>query len=53
MAESGIEGAYVPSLYGLRVYTGVEEAAAELGLGVLCPDGERVPGSLRTAPTPL
>ncbi|MHB1711231.1 MAG: hypothetical protein ACYCV7_07490 [Acidimicrobiales bacterium] len=51
-AESGIEGAYVPYVYGLRVYTGVAEAATELGLGVLCPDGERVPGSLRAAPAP-
>ncbi|MHB1772320.1 MAG: hypothetical protein ACYCST_11355 [Acidimicrobiales bacterium] len=49
VAAAGIEGSYVPYVYGLRVYTGVEETAGELGLGVLCPDGERVPGTLRSA----
>ena len=30
-------------VYGLRVYDGSVDAARELGLGVLCPDGERAP----------
>ncbi len=49
VAAAGIEGSYVPYVYGLRVYTGVEETSRDLGLGVLCPDGERVPGALRSA----
>jgi regulator of replication initiation timing len=49
VAMSGIRGDYMPYVYGLRVYTGVEETASELGLGVLSPDGERVGGLLRSA----
>jgi hypothetical protein len=49
VAAAGIVGNYVPYVYGLRVYTGVEETSRDLGLGVLCPDGERVPGALRSA----
>ena len=49
VAATGIVGNYVPYVYGLRVYTGVEETSRDLGLGVLCPDGERVPGALRSA----
>ncbi len=46
--EAGIGGRYVAFAYGLRVYTGAEQAATELGIGLLCPDGERVPGTLRS-----
>ncbi len=35
-------------VYGLRVYDGSVDAARELGLGVLCPDGERAPAVERT-----
>ncbi len=49
VAMIGIRGDYLPYVYGLRVYTGVEETASELGLGVLSPDGERVGGLLRSA----
>ena len=48
LAEAGIDGVYLAYVYGLRVYTGAEVAATELGIGVLCPDGERVPGTLRS-----
>ncbi|MHB1510713.1 MAG: hypothetical protein ACYCST_14950 [Acidimicrobiales bacterium] len=48
VAAAGIVGSYVPYVYGLRVYFGVEETSRDLGLGVLCPDGERVPGALRS-----
>lgn len=48
VSGAGIEGDYIAYVYGLRVYTGVDETAASLGLGVLCPDGERVAGTVRT-----
>ncbi|MCL4443868.1 MAG: hypothetical protein M1456_07220 [Actinobacteria bacterium] len=32
-------------VYGLRVYDGSVDAARELGLGILCPDGERAPAA--------
>ena len=35
-------------VYGLRIYDGSVDAARELGLGVLCPDGERAPAVERT-----
>ena len=35
-------------VYVLRVYDGSVDAARELGLGVLCPDGERAPAVERT-----
>ncbi len=35
-------------VYGLRIYDGSVDAARELGLGVLCPDGERTPAVERT-----
>ncbi len=49
VSAAGIVGSYMPYVYGLRVYTGVDETSRDLGLGVLCPDGERVPGALRSA----
>ena len=48
LGEAAIDGFCVAYTYGLRVYTGAEEAATELGIGILCPDGERVPGTLRS-----
>ena len=48
LGEARIDGFYVAYAYGLRVYTGAEEAATELGIGILCPDGERVPGTQRS-----
>ncbi len=47
LATAGITGAFIPYVYGLRVYDGVVDAAKELKLGVLCPDGERLPGAVR------
>ena len=48
-AAAGITGSYLSYVYGLRVYTGVDEAARELGLGLLCPDGELVEPLPRSA----
>ncbi|MCL4448809.1 MAG: hypothetical protein M1483_03340 [Actinobacteria bacterium] len=36
-------------VYGLRIYDGAVDAARELGLGVLCPDGERAPAVERAS----
>ncbi|MHB8293861.1 MAG: hypothetical protein ACYDH5_04410 [Acidimicrobiales bacterium] len=38
----GMQDPYLPYVYGLRVYSGVNEAASRLGIGVINPDGERV-----------
>jgi len=43
VARLGVEGAHVGYVYGFRVYSGSDEAARQVGLGVLSPDGERVP----------
>ncbi len=45
----GLRGDHVGYVYGLRVYAGAEEAAREVGLGVLCPDGERLAPARRVA----
>ena len=42
VARLGIQGAHVGYVYGFRVYSGSEDAARQTGLGVLCPDGERL-----------
>ena len=36
-------------VYGLRIYDGAVDTARELGLGVLCPDGERAPAIERAS----
>ncbi len=47
LEERGVNRPYLFYLFGLRVYSIVEEEARRLGLGVLGPDGERV------EPTPI
>ena len=47
-AIGGVED-YVAYAYGLRVYTGSNEAAEESGIGVLSSDGERVGVEVRAA----
>lgn len=42
LRAEGIGGPAVPYVYGVRVYKGVAEAGAELGIGVLGPEGELV-----------
>lgn len=49
LRAAGISGDHLGYVYGLRVYSGSEAAARELGLGVLSYDGERVEPLLRTA----
>ncbi|MHB8319559.1 MAG: hypothetical protein ACYDEP_10090 [Acidimicrobiales bacterium] len=49
LRDSGVPGDYFAWLYAMRVYRGVDEAARELGLGVLDSRGERVVPQRRSA----
>ncbi len=49
LRAAGISGDHLGYVYGLRVYSGSEDAARELGLGVLSYDGERVEPVRQTA----
>ncbi|RMF34485.1 MAG: hypothetical protein D6759_05790, partial [Chloroflexi bacterium] len=42
LERAGVTTPLLPYLFGLRVYAVVDEEAEEKGIGVLCPDGERV-----------
>jgi len=42
LERAGVTVPLLPYLFGLRVYAVVDEEAKEKGIGVLCPDGERV-----------
>ncbi|MCL4446527.1 MAG: hypothetical protein M1134_06650 [Actinobacteria bacterium] len=49
LRDSGVPGDYFAWIYAMRVYRGVDEAARELGLGVLDSRGERVVPQRRSA----
>jgi len=43
LEASGVEKPYLPYVFGLRVYFGVDEMARETGVGILTFRGERIP----------
>jgi len=43
LEASGVEKPYLPYVFGLRVYFGVDERARETGVGILTFRGERIP----------
>ncbi|MHB8296031.1 MAG: hypothetical protein ACYDH5_15720 [Acidimicrobiales bacterium] len=47
LSALGVTGTHIPYVYGLLVYSGVDDAAREAGIGVLEPEGERVQGAVR------
>ncbi|MHB8295933.1 MAG: hypothetical protein ACYDH5_15210 [Acidimicrobiales bacterium] len=49
LLAGGVTGRYIPYVYGLLVYSGVDDAAREARVGVLEPEGERVEGDVRDA----
>ncbi len=42
LVEAGVTGPFLPYFFGMRVYQVVDDAARDLGIGVLDPNGERV-----------
>ncbi|MHB8293888.1 MAG: hypothetical protein ACYDH5_04550 [Acidimicrobiales bacterium] len=48
LSAGGVTGRYIPYVYGLLVYSGVDDAAREARIGVLEPEGERVEGAVRS-----
>ncbi len=46
LVEAGVPKPFLPYFFGLRVYQTVDKEARRLGIGVLDPDGERVPAEL-------
>ena len=46
LEASGVEKPYLPYVFGLRVYFGVDEMARETGVGILTFRGERIPARI-------
>ncbi|RLC63483.1 MAG: hypothetical protein DRI48_08425 [Chloroflexi bacterium] len=46
LADADVQGPFVPYFFGLRVYQIVDQEARKLGIGVLDPNGERIPPTI-------
>jgi hypothetical protein len=46
LEASGVEKPYLPYVFGLRVYFGVDDMARETGIGILTFRGERIPARI-------